>query len=53
MNSSSCSLPNSSPELVVSFGSCAPCLCNCVFFSGDILFFIGEMIGTVSMVPNR
>ena len=51
MNSNSYSLSDSSLELVVNLGSSA--LCYLIFLSGDILFFIGEMVGTKSMVSNR
>ena len=49
---SSYSLSDSSLELVVSHGFSAPCLCNLIFISGDVLFFIGEIVDTVSMVSN-
>ena len=51
VNSNSYSLSDSSLELVVTLGSSA--LCYLIFLSGDILFFIGEMVGTKSMVSNR
>ena len=49
MNSNSYSLSDSSLELVVSLGSSAPCLSDLIFVSLDILFFIDEMVGTVSI----
>ena len=47
------SLSNSSLEFVVSFKCFAPCLYNLIFFSSNALFFIGEMVGTRSMVSSR
>ena len=46
------SLSNCFLEFVVSFGYFAACLYNVIFFSGDVLLFIEEMVGTESVVSS-
>ena len=47
MNYKLYSLSESCLEFAVSIGSLTPCLSNLGFFFGDILFFIGKMVGAI------